>query len=79
MLKNKACQKVETAKPGFKIQAAISIINALITSRNKPSETMVAGMVKKIRTGFTETFSIESKAASAMAYQKLSRYTPGSI
>lgn len=79
MLKNNACQKVATLKPGLNIQAAISIIKALITNRNKPSETIVAGIVKNTSTGLTDTFSTDSRAANNKAYQKLSRCTPGKI
>lgn len=79
MLKKRACQKVATSKAGFNIHAAISIIKALMTNKNKPNEIIVAGIVKKTRIGLIDTFNKESSAANITAYPKLSRYTPGKI
>jgi hypothetical protein len=62
MLKNNACRKPSTLNPSTSFSAKM-IMTALITSRNKPSVTIVIGIVRIVRTGFTMAF----KKASTMA------------
>lgn len=56
ILKNNAAQKPETAKPSTNLSAN-RIIIALITKINKPNVTIVAGNVKKIKSGLTIIFN----------------------
>jgi hypothetical protein len=67
MLNNNAHQKLSTLNPSPKIQSAVKIITALTTNKNKPSVRMVAGMVRKINNGLSETLSTASKAATNTA------------
>ena len=57
MLNNNATQKPSTLKPLLRILLAIRIIPALITNKNKPSETTVIGKVRNINTGFRKILS----------------------
>ena len=66
MLNNKAVKKPETAKSSINLSAN-NIIMALITKRNKPRVTMVAGSVKKINRGLTNMFSKEITTATIIA------------
>ena len=65
-LNNNADQKVETTKPPTKFPAN-KIIHALITNKNKPKVTMVAGKVKKIKSGRTNIFNNEITTATIIA------------
>lgn len=56
MLKNKAVQKPDTAKPSTK-ESPIKIITALITNKNKPNVIMVAGIVSNTKIGFKKRFN----------------------
>ena len=66
MLKNKAAQNPETAKPSTNLSAN-KIIQALITNKNNPKVTIVAGSVKKIKSGRTNIFSKEITTATIIA------------
>ena len=66
MLKSNAAQKPETAKPSTNLSAN-NMIQALITNKNKPKVTMVAGNVKKIKSGRTNMFSKEITTATIIA------------
>ncbi len=66
MLKNNADQKPETAKPSTNLSAN-KIIQALITNKNKPKVTMVAGKVKKIKSGRTNIFNSDITTATIIA------------
>lgn len=65
-LNNNAVKKPETAKSSINLSAN-NIIIALITKRNKPRVTMVAGSVKKINRGLTNIFSKEIIRATIIA------------
>ena len=77
-LNNRAHQKEITLNP-LKILEAINIIHALITNKNKPKVTRVAGRVKKIKTGRKKAFKTPIITATHIAYIKLSTTTPGKI
>jgi hypothetical protein len=66
MLNNNAVKKPETAKSSINLSAN-NIIMALITKRNKPKVTRVAGSVKKIKRGLTNIFSKEIIRATIIA------------
>jgi hypothetical protein len=66
ILNNNAVKKPETAKSSINLSAN-NIIMALITKRNKPRVTMVAGSVKKINRGLTNIFSKEIMRATIIA------------
>ena len=66
MLKNNAAQNPETAKPSTNLSAN-KIIQALITNKNNPKVTIVAGSVKKIKSGRTNIFSKEITTATIIA------------
>lgn len=66
MLNNNAVKNPLTAKPVTKLPAN-NMITALITNRNNPKETMVAGNVKKINNGRTNMFNNEITTATIMA------------
>lgn len=66
MLKKKAAKNPETAKPSTNLSAN-NIIIAFITKRNKPKVTMVAGNVKKIKSGLTNKFNKAITTASIKA------------
>lgn len=65
-LKNSAEKKPETANPSINLSAN-KIIIALITNKNKPKVTIVAGNVKNIKSGFTNMFSKEITIATVIA------------
>jgi hypothetical protein len=66
ILNNNAVKKPETAKSSINLSAN-NIIMALITKRNKPKVTRVAGSVKKINRGLTNIFSKEIMRATIIA------------
>ena len=57
--------------------SANKIIIALITKRNKPNVTIVAGNVKKINKGFTNIFSNAITTATIIAERDPDTDTPG--
>lgn len=71
-----AINKLETEKPSIKL-LAISTINPLITSRNKPSVTIVTGNVRIIRIGFTIVLSSARIIATINAVYTDDTTTPG--
>jgi len=77
MLKNIADQKPLTLNPETS-QSANKIITALITNRKRPSVIMVAGNVKKIKTGFTKALKKARANATIIPTIKPSTLTPGS-
>ena len=77
MLNKKAVRNPDTAKPSTNLSAK-RIIIALITNKNKPSVTMVAGRVKKIKSGFTKIFSKANTTETINAEKKSDTKTPGS-
>lgn len=66
MLNNRAVKKPETTKPPTRLLAS-RIITALITNKNKPRVTIVAGSVKNISKGRTKRFSREITTATQSA------------
>lgn len=78
MLNNNAVKKPETAKSSINLSAN-NIIMALITKRNKPRVTMVAGSVKKINKGLTNIFNKEIIRATIIADTQPATSTPGKI
>ncbi len=66
ILKNKAAQNPETAKPSTNLSAN-KIIIAFITKINRPNVTMVAGNVKNINKGLTIMFNNEITTATIIA------------
>ena len=68
-LKKSADQNPSTENPSTKY-AANSIIIALITKRNRPSVTMVTGIVNKMSTGFTIEFKKAKTKATIIAVRK---------
>ena len=50
---------------------------ALITKRNKPRVTIVAGIVRKIKIGFRNTFKIPKTVATINAVVKSTTVIPG--
>lgn len=66
MLKNKAAQNPEIAKPSINLSAN-NIIIALITNRNSPKVTRVAGSVKNTNNGLTNIFNRATTIATIMA------------
>ena len=66
MLKKNAAKNPETAKPSTSLSAN-KIIIAFITKRNKPKVTIVAGNVKKIRSGLTTIFNMAITIATIIA------------
>lgn len=66
ILKKKAAKNPDTAKPSTNLSAN-KIIIALITNKNKPKVTRVAGSVKKIKRGLTNKFSKEITMATIIA------------
>lgn len=65
-LNNKAVKKPETAKPSINLSAN-KTITALITKRNKPKLTIVAGSVKNTKSGRTNIFNKEITTATIIA------------
>ena len=65
-LNNSAVKNPLTAKPATNLPANNMII-ALITNKNKPRVTMVAGKVKKINNGRTNIFSNDITTATIIA------------
>ena len=78
MLNTNAEKKLDTIKPPTKC-AANKIINALITNKNKPSVTIVAGNVKKIKSGRTNMFKTAIANATQIAVTESAISTPGKI
>jgi len=76
MLKSMAFQKVSTKKPLIQL-LAIHIISPLITRRNNPKVTMVTGMVRTIRMGFTIRFRIVRTRVTHRADVNEITSTPG--
>ena len=66
MLNNKAAKNPFTAKPSTNLFAN-KIIHAFITKRNRPNVTIVAGKVKKIKSGRTNIFSSAITTATIIA------------
>lgn len=66
MLNNKAIQNPETAKPSTNLSAN-NIIIAFITKIKSPKVTMVAGNVKKIKSGLTIIFNMAITIATIIA------------
>ncbi len=66
ILNSNAHQKLETAKPSTNLSAN-KIIQALITNKNNPKVTMVAGKVKKIKIGRTNIFNSDITTATIIA------------
>ena len=77
-LNNKADHQSLTEKPGT-IPAAHFIIRILMTSKNKPSVTIVIGMVSMMRIGFIKPLSNASTIARIIAVTLLLILTPGKI
>ena len=65
-LNNSAQKNPSTAKPSTNLSAN-KMIHALITNRNKPKVTMVAGNVKNIKSGRTNIFNNEITTATIIA------------
>lgn len=78
MLNNNAEKKLVTINPPTKF-AAIKIIIALITNKNKPNVTIVAGNVNKISNGLTNIFRIAIANATQTAVETVAISTPGKI
>lgn len=78
ILKTKAEKKLDTIKPPTKL-AANRIIIALITNRNSPKVTIVAGNVKKINNGLTNIFKTAIAKATHIADDIFAIATPGKI
>jgi len=76
-LNKSAVQKPETVKLGPTNFAVSKIIMALMTSRKNPKVTIVIGIVSKTRTGFTIEFINARTAATMMAVNTPSKWTPG--
>ena len=77
-LNNKAQKKFLTVKLSTNLSAN-KIIQALITNRNKPKVTMVAGKVKNTKSGRTNIFSSEITIATIIADTYPSTEIPGKI
>ncbi len=75
-LNNKAAKKPETAKPSINLSAN-KIMHALITKRNNPKVTIVAGNVKKTKSGRTNIFNKETTTATIIAETYPSTEIPG--
>jgi len=75
---NSAHQKLSTLKPSTN-RAARIIMQALITSRKRPNENTVTGMVSTIMIGFKIALRNESTKATMNAVRMLSfwMWTPG--
>ena len=65
-LNNRAAKKPDTAKPLTKLLAN-KMIHALITNKNKPKVTIVAGNVKNIMSGRINIFNNEITTATIIA------------
>tara|TARA_Y100000034_G_scaffold136654_2_gene214661 strand:+ start:70628 stop:70846 length:219 start_codon:yes stop_codon:yes gene_type:complete len=66
MLKKRAVRNPLTANPLTNL-SAISMIKALMANKNRPRVTMVAGRVKKIKSGLTNMFKIAITRATMKA------------
>jgi len=66
MLNNNAEKKLDTKNPPTKF-AANKIMSALITNKNNPSVTIVAGRVKNIKSGRTNMFNTAISKATQTA------------
>ncbi len=76
MLNNRAHQKFLTSNPPTKSSASIIII-AFITNKNNPKDSIVAGIVKITRIGFTKVFNKDRTTATIRAEIYQSIETPG--
>ncbi len=77
-LNNSAAKNPETAKPSTNLSAN-NIMQALITKINKPKVTIVAGNVKKIKSGLTNMFSNDITTATIIAATYPATEIPGKI
>jgi len=77
-LKSNAHQKFRTSKSLSKASAT-RMMQALMTSRNNPSVTRVAGIVSNTRIGFRKAFRNDKTSATIMASQIRNSSTPGRI
>ena len=75
ILKINAVKKESTLKPPT-ILSHSKINIAFIKSRNKPKVNTVTGRVKRMRIGFTNTFSNPKTMATIIEVVKFSTYTP---
>ena len=64
MLKSIADHQPSTPNPSTSLSAN-RIMMALITNKNKPSDSIVTGSVSMINIGFTKTFRIEMTIATS--------------
>jgi len=78
MLKNKAAQKPETVNPSTNLSAN-KMIQALITNKNSPKVTIVAGNVKKIKSGRINIFNNAITTATIIAETYPATEIPGKI
>jgi hypothetical protein len=70
MLKSNAYQNPSTKNPVIKWLASM-IMDAFITSRNKPNVKMVIGMVRSMRIGLRNAFNKARTNATMMAVLKI--------
>ena len=75
MLKNRAVQKESTAKPPTILEHRI-MIRALMTNKNNPKVTIVAGNVKKTSKGLIKVLSNPSTTAMIIEVTKLETVIP---
>ena len=75
MLKNKAVQNESTAKPPTIFEQRI-MIRALMTNKNNPKVTIVAGNVKKTSKGLIKVLSNPSTTAMIIEVTKLETVIP---
>lgn len=73
-LKTKAHQNPSTEKPDIKL-SAMRITTAFITNRKSPKVKIVAGIVKRIKSGFIVIFSRAKTMATKIAVPNPSRWT----
>ncbi len=66
ILNKRAAKNPLTTKPATNLLAKI-IMTALITNKKRPKETIVAGKVKKIKSGLTNIFSKAITTATIIA------------
>ena len=77
-LNSNAEKKLVTTNPPTKL-AAIKMMMAFITKRNNPKVTIVAGNVKKIKSGLTNMFKMAMANATQIAVEIAAISTPGKI
>lgn len=75
ILNNKAVQKLLTPKPSTNLSAR-RMIQALITNRNRPKVSIVAGKVNRTNKGLTKMFNNPRTAATTIAVTYPSTETP---